>query len=95
MKQFSALALPLAWGPWTEIQSHLGSLTFTITYAPLGDTLVMGRVRYFKKGNPDPGQVVEEFKDETSITTSNSVANIEVSFKGIILGSAVNGTIEP
>ena len=84
----------MIWGPDTNVASHIGSVTFTITYDAVGDTLVMGRVTYYK--GADAGQLVtEEFRDETTITTSNSVANVVCCFKGIPTGSAVNGTVTP
>lgn len=93
-RTFAAYAAPMIWGPDTNVGSHIGSITFTITYEAVGDTLVMGRVTYYKGAGA--GQLVtEEFRDETTITTSNSVANVICSFKGIPTGSAVNGTITP
>jgi hypothetical protein len=93
-RNFTAYAPPMIWGPDTTVASHIGTVTFTITYEAVGDTLVMGRVTYYK--GPDAGQLVtEEFRDETTITTSNSVANVVCNFKGIPTGSAVNGTVTP
>jgi hypothetical protein len=93
-RTFAAYAAPMIWGPDANVGSHLGSVTFTITYEAVGDTLVMGRVTYYK--GEGAGQLVtEEFRDETTITTSNSVANVICNFRGIPTGSAVNGTITP
>jgi hypothetical protein len=94
MAQFNAYAPPDLWGAWVTIGSHLGSVTFDISYEALGETLVVGRVRYWKGIGPG-GQVIEEFRDSTTITTSNSGANVEVSFKGIPTGSPVQGMISP
>ncbi|MES2684710.1 MAG: hypothetical protein V4650_14415 [Pseudomonadota bacterium] len=90
-KTFTAYAPPLLWGVWTNILSHGGVVSKKITYAPIGDTVVMGKVRYYKKKDK---QVEEEFKDETTITTADVWANIEVCFKGVVTGSTVEGTIE-
>jgi hypothetical protein len=65
-KQFTAYAPPMAWGVWHTIESHGGSIARTITYEPIGDTVVKGKVKYFKF----EGEVVEEeFKDKVSIKT--------------------------
>jgi hypothetical protein len=90
MSQFNAYAPPMVWGAWVRIDSHIGPSTYNISYEALGDTLVMGRVRYFK-GSDGGTQVIEEFRDSTTITTSNSAANVEVSFKGVPTGSPVQG----
>ena len=50
------------------------------------------RVRYFKTATK---QVVEEWLDEIVVDCGNCVANVEVSFKGIPTGTAVNGTVNP
>jgi len=89
-KTFTAYAAPMMWGPWTTIQSHGGSIAFAISYSAIGDTLVMGKVKYFKAKDT---QVEEEFRDETTIRTGDVWANVEVCFKGVPLGSTVNGEI--
>ena len=80
----------MAWGAWNTIESHGGSISRTITYEPVGDTLVLGKVRYFKFKDKS---VEEEFKDNTSISTADVWANIEVCFKGVVTGSTVQGEI--
>lgn len=92
-RSFTAYAPPLVWGPGMTVASHIGAVTYRITYEAIGDTLVMGRVHYYKSGSQD--KVTEEFSSSTTITTSNSVGNVVVDFKGIPTGSAVNGTISP
>ena len=89
-RKFTAYAPPLIWGVWHHIQGHGGSINFKITYSPIGDALIMGKVRYFKMDNK---QVEQEFKDEISIQTANAWASIEVSFKGLTTGSTVEGEI--
>lgn len=91
---FVGYAGPMMWGADVVVASHIGSVKYTISYEVVGDTLVLGRVTYFK-GAAGGIQVTEEFKDETSITTAKSVANVICSFKGIPIGSAVSGTVEP
>jgi hypothetical protein len=84
----------MVWGPWTVVGSHLGSISFEVEYSALGDTMVMGEIRYFR--GPDAGvQVVEGFRDAVTVTTSNSVANIEARFKGVPTGSAVDINVTP
>ena len=94
-KILNAYAPPLIWGAEIIIENHLGSISRSISYEPLGDTLVMGRVKYFKEetGNPAGKYVEVEFKDEITVKTSNSVASIKCDFKGIVLGSAVTVTV--
>jgi hypothetical protein len=93
-RSFVGYAAPMTWGPDVTVASHIGSVTFKISYEAVGDTLVMGRVTYYK-GDGAGAKVTEEFRDETTITTSNSVANVICDFKGIPTGSAVNGTVTP
>ena len=93
-RTFSGYAPPLFWGPSVHVASHIGSVTYAIDYEAIGDTLVLGRVTYFK-GSGGGQKVTEEFRDSTTITTSNSVATVELEFKGIVTGSTVNGTINP
>jgi hypothetical protein len=89
---FTAYAAPMAWGPDATVASHIGSVTYTIKYEAVGDTLVQGQVKYYK--GPGGGQLVTElFQDETTITTANAVANVICNFKGVPTGSAVNGTV--
>lgn len=90
-KTFTAYAAPMAWGPWMTIESHGGAIAFKITYSPIGDTMVMGKVRYHKEKDK---LTEEEFKDETLIKTGNVWASIDVCFKGFPLGSTVEGKIE-
>src|SRR5262245_948206 len=40
-------APPVAWGPWSDVASHIGPARFTITVEPIGKTLVVGEVEYF------------------------------------------------
>ncbi|MBL9043142.1 MAG: hypothetical protein JNM83_16135 [Myxococcales bacterium] len=93
MSQFSSYAPPMTWGPWAQIASHFGSVRYTISYEPVGDANVVARIRYYKEGTSH--EVIEEFKDETVIVTSNSIAVVEVSFKGLLTGSAVTGSVSP
>jgi hypothetical protein len=82
------------WGAWQTIASHSSSVTYEISYEPVGDTVVVAQVQYWK-GSGGGSQVVEDFSKETSITTSESIANVNVRFKGVVTGSAVDGEINP
>ena len=94
LRQFAAYAPPMTWGPDVTVASHIGSVTYTISYEAVGDTLVLGRVIYYK-GDNGGQKVTEEFTDQTTITTADAVANVLCDFKGIPTGSAVNGTVTP
>lgn len=93
-RSFVGYAPPLVWGPGVTVASHIGSVTYTIEYSAVGDTVVMGRVTYWK-GSGGGRKVTEEFRDSTTITTSNSVATVDCEFKGLPTGSTVNGTCNP
>ena len=92
MRLYHAYAGPSTWGPWVTIGSHLGIASFKITAEVVGDTLLKCRVRYY---NTATSQVTEEWLDEVTVSCGNCVANVEVCFKGIPTGSAVNGTVNP
>lgn len=93
MRLLTGYAPPLIWGPEIEVGAHIGVAQFEINYEAVGDTLVMGRVRYFSENGGVEKTV--EFKDTIGITTSNSVANVYCQFKGVVLGSAVKITVNP
>ena len=90
MAQFQAYAPPLIWGPWATIESHTGIRTFKLSYEAIGDTTVTGKVRYCKTIG---GFVEQTFAGEIIFTTANAYASVEVCFKGVPLGSAVQGEI--
>ena len=94
IRRFSAYAPPVIYGAWQEVAAHIGSVTYTITVAPVGDTLLMGEVMYFK-GTGAGTQTVESIVQTATITTSDSVATVKVIFKGVPTGTAVDGTITP
>lgn len=92
VETFNAYAPPMIYGPAVRVASHIGSVTYTITYSAIGNTLVEGQVTYYE-GSGGGKKVTKTFYDSVTITTSNSVANVECAFKGIPLGSAVEGTV--
>lgn len=93
-RRFSAYAAPNMWGPTVPVASHIGSVRYTIQYSAIGETLVLARVTYWK-GEGGGQRVREEFRDQTTITTSNSVGSVECEFTGIPLGSAVSVEVNP
>lgn len=91
---FSAYAPPLTFGSKVEVASHLGSVSYTISYEPVGSAIVLGRVHYYKNGAGEE-KTTESLPSGATITTANVVANIEVDFKGAATGSNVRVTINP
>lgn len=86
-------APPLVFSPWVVVGSHVGQITYTISFKPQGDTQIQAQVRYFE--NKNLPRVERDILSGTSITTSDSVANVEMRFKGIPTGSAVDVSIVP
>ena len=91
---FSAYAPPLTYGSKVEVASHLGSVSYTISYEPVGSAIVLGRVHYYKNGAGEE-KTTESLSSGATITTANVVANVEVDFKGAATGSNVRVTIDP
>lgn len=94
MRSFSAYAAPMLYGPLVEIGSHLGKISFTISYSAVGDTQVLAKVHYYKES--DPGvKTVESIASGATIRTADVVANVEIQFQGSPTGSSVIGSISP
>lgn len=92
MSIFGAYAPPFVYGPWQEIASHIGRITYTITYSPIGDAQAYARVKYFTDAGPNEA----EFADQMTFTTGDVVATVSVSFKTLgPTGVSVNGTVYP
>lgn len=87
---FDAYAPPMVFGKWKTILSHAGSQRVTIEVEPVGNTIVIGEVRYWQR---EDKQITCQFKDSITIQTAKVVAVIEVRFKGNPTGTAVQGTI--
>lgn len=92
MRQFISYAPPSSLGDWSVVAEHSASLTYSITAKSVGSTKLKCKVKYYNKKNE---LVEEEWLDSVKITTGNSIANVEVCFYGIPLGTTVNGTINP
>jgi hypothetical protein len=86
---FTAYAPPSIWGTWQTIYNSMGSRSFTLSFSAVGDTQVKGKVRYFGA----IGKVEQEFFEQIVFASGDAIANIEVCFKGIPLGSTVDGSI--
>lgn len=93
MRNFTAYAAPMSYGPKITIASHIGKMSYTIGYSAVGDAIVLGRVHYYKQGGDD--KVTESLADGATIHTSDVVANIEIDFQGAASGSSITGTISP
>ena len=91
---FSAYAPPLTYGSKVEVASHLGSVSYTISYEPVGSAIVLGRVHYYNNCAGEE-KTTESLSSGATITTANVVANVEVDFKGAATGSNVRVTIDP
>jgi hypothetical protein len=92
-RNYSFYAPPLVFSPWVNVGSHGGSVTYAISFSPLGDTLIQAEIRYFRYEKLP--RVEEPINSGGSIVTANVFANVEMRFKGFPLGSAVDVTIEP
>lgn len=90
-RQFAGYAGPLSWGPWVQIASHGGVVSYDISYSVIGDTLVHGSVNYYGAG----GWRTDVFRDSTRITTGNAWAVVKVCFHGNPFGSAIHGRVNP
>ncbi len=97
-RTFHVYAPPMYWGDWQTIASHFtGDVSYEIKAWAIGDTQLKCQVRYFK-GEGAGEQVIEDFYDGDyhKITVcDNCAANVEVRFKGVPLGTAVKGMINP
>ena len=94
MRLLTGYAGPSIWGPELTVLSHLGVTTVKVSYSAIGDTMVLGRIKYH--AGPNGGVLKEEeFNGETEVTTANAVANVICQFKGVPLGSTVEVQVTP
>jgi hypothetical protein len=89
---YPAYAGPNVFGPWAQVGSHAGAITYTISASPVGKTMIVGEVMYF---GVDGQRKVEPFYGSTVIRTCNCWATVLVRFKGIPLGTVVNVSVNP
>jgi len=85
MERKQVYAGPMMFSSWHVVASHIGSLSYSFTVTPIGDTVVVGQIRYFKA---EHDQVVEDFQETIEIQTGNVVANVEMRLKGAPSGSS-------
>jgi hypothetical protein len=89
---YHAYAPPNAFGVWVQVGAHANATAFSISATPVGATSIVGEVRYF---GVDGREKIEPFIGSTVIRTCNCVATVQVRFKGIPLGSAVDVNVGP
>jgi hypothetical protein len=88
--EFTSYAPPLVYGAWTEAIGGLARRSrIRIKVNPVGETTIFGEVRYFDSTN---SKVTQEFQGTALIETSDGLQNVEVRFKGVPTGSAVEGS---
>ena len=90
LTMFTAYAPPMTWGPWTPITNHSVATRYRIDVRPVGDTQILGQVRFHNRAG---SQTVKTFVDRVTFTTGDCLANVWVRFQGQPLGSTVKGTI--
>jgi hypothetical protein len=93
MERFQVYGGPDVFGPWEIVASHIGRAGYTIQVTPIGDTVVVGVVRYFGEGDSRPR--TESFSEQVSIQTGDSVANVDVRLKGVPTGSSCWVDVSP
>jgi hypothetical protein len=84
---YSAYAGPNVFGPWIQVGAYLGSVQYSVSASPVGKTAIMGEVRYY---GTDGQLKVESFYGSKTVTTCDCVGTLQVRFKGLPLGTAVN-----
>lgn len=88
--EFTAYAPPAVFGPWTTAIDGLGyAASIRIAASPLGETTVFGEAKFWNEAGIE---TVQPFQGAALIRTCNCLQNILVRFKGVPLGSAVEGT---
>lgn len=86
---YDAYAPPMTWGAWKYLTSYFGpgSISFSVSASPVGDTSLSSQVRY-------DGQTIVPFGSSITFSTpSGEAGSIYVRFKGTPYGTAVNGQI--
>jgi hypothetical protein len=92
---FKAQALPSGiWGRQVDVANHLGPVPLTISAKPVGKTVVVGEVEYWKDAN-DKDPTRQMFSGSITITTGKVVGTVKVRFKGIVTGSVVEVHVDP
>jgi hypothetical protein len=89
---YHAYAPPNVFGGWVQVGAYANATSFSISVTPVGATAIVGEVRYF---GTDGQLKIEQFFGSIAIQTCNCVGTLQVRFKGIPLGSAVNVNVNP
>jgi hypothetical protein len=87
---YNAYAGPNYWGLDVYLRASIGPNSYKISYTALGNTKVLGRVRYH---GPDGRLISTEFNGEITIRTGKFYSQPIVDFKGLPFGSAVRVTV--
>ncbi|MCG2836918.1 hypothetical protein L6J37_08765 [Photobacterium sp. WH77] len=91
-RRFSAYASPNFWSKPIAIGSHIGATTYNVSSKILGKTLVQTWVRFWGPANVWENRQFNG-NGSTTIRTGNAAASVYTTYKGIPLGSAVEGKI--
>lgn len=91
LRRHQIYAPPLKYGLWREVIGHIGRASFKISVKPIGNTDILGQVRFFDEENK---RIIEDFGKSVRIRTGNSVAAVEVRLKGNPLGSSCYVDVE-
>lgn len=89
---YSVWAGPNVFGPWVQVASHASAITYKISAIPVGNTAIVGEVMYF---GVDGQRKIESFHRQITIRTCPCVGVVQVRFKGIPFGSAVDVNVNP
>ena len=79
-------APPSFWGNWEVVSAHCGAARYRIEVEAIGDTHVVGQVKYYSDVRRD--WVIEDFFKSTTIITGNAYSTVSVRLKGAGLGSS-------
>jgi hypothetical protein len=88
---YNAYAPPNFYGTWTQVGAHAGAASFNIKAEPIGNTVIVGEVKYFPYANKPA--IVVPFRGGVNIRTCPCYGTVQVHFKGIPTGSAVKVTV--
>ena len=91
--EYQVYAGPMVFGNWQKVGNHIGEATFTVSYQPIGSSVVVGEIRYYDRKTGK--QKVESFNGSVTVRTSNSIASIEIRLKGSPSGTSCRVTVRP
>jgi hypothetical protein len=91
IRQFTAHAGALSWGPWVHVDTHTTAVTRYIDYQAIEDIVAYGCVYYYP--SDATGKRTEVFKDGIQISTKQAHDTIQVCFHGNPEESVVTGRV--